>query len=226
MALVLKNGSIFLHIPKTGGNWVTHVLKNQGLVEREISHKHSDLARTVSALSTPRQATLKEFLLRRPVDLRGPGEKPFIFTFVRHPLRWYESWFKYQSQDTRNWKYWGEEGALSKWHPNASLNGLGSTSFSEFVRNVQVKKPGYVTELFFSYATPEVDFIGKQESIRHDLCAALEKAEIDFDANYILHEKKVGVSKPKAANITWDEPLREEVMRNEWPALRRFGYAD
>ena len=42
MAIELVDGSIFLHIPKTGGNWVTQVLSESKLIKRQVGHKHSD----------------------------------------------------------------------------------------------------------------------------------------------------------------------------------------
>ena len=46
MALLLKKGECFLHIPKTGGSWVSVILKEQGLVHKEIGyHKHIDWTR-------------------------------------------------------------------------------------------------------------------------------------------------------------------------------------
>ena len=46
MALLLKKGECFLHIPKTGGSWVSVILKEQGFVYKEIGyHKHIDWTR-------------------------------------------------------------------------------------------------------------------------------------------------------------------------------------
>ena len=46
MAIILKNNEIFLHIPKTGGSWVSKVFKIQSLTKASIVyHKHFDWAR-------------------------------------------------------------------------------------------------------------------------------------------------------------------------------------
>ena len=42
MALLLRNGAVFLHVPKTGGTWVTRVLEQAGLVRSAIATRHSD----------------------------------------------------------------------------------------------------------------------------------------------------------------------------------------
>lgn len=41
MVLLLKKcGAIFLHIPKTGGSWVSRVLWECDLVEKRLGYKH------------------------------------------------------------------------------------------------------------------------------------------------------------------------------------------
>lgn len=42
MAVILKDGSVFLHIPKTGGTWVTSVLRELGLARCSIGHRHAN----------------------------------------------------------------------------------------------------------------------------------------------------------------------------------------
>lgn len=43
MAIILKNGECFLHIPKTGGSFVNHILDDVGITKRKIGyHKHLD----------------------------------------------------------------------------------------------------------------------------------------------------------------------------------------
>ena len=48
MALRLKGGAVFLHVPKTGGYWVNGVLREFGLVEAEVARRHAGLYEAVS----------------------------------------------------------------------------------------------------------------------------------------------------------------------------------
>lgn len=221
MALLLKNGSVFLHIPKTGGNWVTHVLTSQNLVHTHIAQKHADMPRTARALRNRRRGSLRERWRERVLTTLGMRDLPFMFTFVRHPLSWYESWFRYQSQDKNNWRPWGREGV---WHPNSPLNGLGDPDFNEFVRKVVRHRPGYVSQLFSSYTSPEVSFIGKQENLRADLCQALRAANERFDEDFIMTSAPVGVSEPPCAPPVWEPSVREAALQMERSALERFSY--
>lgn len=144
MAIKLKNGAEFLHIPKTGGTWVTEILEQLDLIDRHIGgHKHVDYDRLLYFTKNIRSGReyLKEAMVRASRKLRrgflkGRNEEtvthnPIRFCFVRHPLTWYESWWKYMSG--RGWNDWGTENSAGDWHPNSILNGLGSDDFNEFV---------------------------------------------------------------------------------------------
>jgi len=77
MTVVLPN-SIFYHLGRTGGHWVSHVLWRAGLVEARLAALHL----------TPAQA---------PFDpLFAP--KPFTFCFVRHPLTWAASLWRHEME--------------------------------------------------------------------------------------------------------------------------------
>lgn len=225
MAIILKNGSVFLHIPKTGGNWVTEVLYKSNLVKEKIGHKHA----TINQLCYPsiyRSTKLfKHFVVNRNFGIFA-RKKPFMFCFVRHPLSWYESWFKYMSQDNRKWQFWGDERDIRNWHPNAMLNGLGDSDFNGFVRNVANKRPGYVSELYGWYTTPEVDFIGKQENLREDLIRVLKLLELDFSEDFIWTYREVGVSQNTHQQVEWDPELRQRIYDLELAGLARYGYLE
>jgi len=208
MALLLKGNALFLHIPKTGGSWVTTVLEEMGLVIGKIGVKHADIAHVMFADNS------KTILKNRP----------FMFCFVRHPLSWYESWYKHMSQPSRRWCYWGSECEVEKWHPNMMLNGLGDDNFNRFVENVAHRRPGYATEMFGWFTTPPVNFVGRQENLRDDLITALELAKVEFDPEVIRKYPKVRVSPEPNNKIVWDADLKKQVTQLEYAGLVRYGY--
>ena len=223
MAVILKGGAIFLHVPKTGGNWVTAVLRESDLVAGYIGDKHANADRLLAPPASRGGGMRGYFGIRRGDRRLKP--KPYIFCFVRHPLTWYESWFRYMTHPSRQWCEWGNEHDLFDWHPNAVLNGCGSPDFNTFVRNVVDKRPGYVTELFNSYAQPQVDFVGRQENLRQDLITVLETLDLDFDEDLLMNQEEVGVSAPPSGQpLEWDPLLRQEVLRLEIVAMLRHGY--
>lgn len=227
MALLLKCGAVFLHIPKTGGSWVTHVLNKCNLVERAFGHKHADMDRV---LYHPNflggRKYLSELIKRRlhPMFQKQYERTNYKFCFVRHPMSWYESWWKYMSGPELRWGHWGDEHNVEKWHPNSILNGLGDDDFNSFVRKVIKKRPGYVTELYGWYTKPGIDFIGKQENLVDDLIFVLNHLNVNFDEDRIRTSARVLASPTPKKPIKWEEDLRKEVERLEYAGIVRYKY--
>lgn len=223
MAMQLKNGAIFLHIPKTGGNWVRSILERAGLVQSEIGHKHCDIDRVLfdPFLDKGVLNGLKRMLT---VGKAAAADRPFTFCFVRHPLRWYESWFKYMSQPNRAWRDWPVRIGRYDRHPNAPLNGLGAEDFNVFIRNVLDKEPGFVTRMYASYTKRGVAFVGRQETIREDLLEILGILGVEVDKSLVLASDRVGVSETPKNPIGWDAELKQEMIRQEYSCLCQYNY--
>jgi hypothetical protein len=224
MGVLLKCGAVFLHIPKTGGRWVEEALKATGQTHRQLFHRHADMAR-VMHLKKFEKFRLKQWLRDR---LLGIPEQPMLgatyrFCFVRNPLKWYESWWRYM--ENKNWKRWGCQGFAESWHPNSSLNGLGNHDFNQFIRNVVRARPGYVTELYSRYTDERIDFIGKQESLVDDFIHVLKHLNVPFDEQQVRELAPVNVSPTPKERIHWDPQLRQLVTRLEYPAMVRYGYS-
>ncbi len=250
MALMLRSGAVFLHVPKTGGSWVTRVLEEQGLVVRRFEHIHAG-AWQVARFLQPARALRNDMRahvaasmpiswrrrLRRALRLRGrggsvvaapspedvprPPGKPFAFCFVRHPLNWYESYWKYQVKT--GWIEYGTPGDPFDWHPWAVLRGIRSDDFNTFVHELVEREPGYVSRMYGWYVDGFVDFVGRQERLAEDLVEALRLAGEAFDDEAIRRAPRVNVS---SAPLQWDPALRREVLRLEYAAIRRFGYSE
>ena len=123
-----------------------------------------------------------------------------------------------------DWKEWGKENSAQDWHPNSVLNGLGDEDFNTFVRNVINKRPGYVSELFFSYTKSGIDFIGKTENLVEDLIHVLARQGLEFDESRIQNLGRLNVSKTKSSAVKWDPVLKRTVTLLELPSLIQFGY--
>jgi hypothetical protein len=225
MPVLLQNGAVFLHIPKTGGTWVSQTLRRLGLFRCSIGAKHANFPRM---LATGRRGAGRrlEHTAKRLLFLRT-RPRPFTFCFVRHPLSWYESFYSYKSRPDTQWERDGEWDSYARWHPNAVLNGLGEgRDFNEFVEAVIEQRPGYVTSLYEHYTFQPVDFVGRQEQLREDLAAVLEKMGCEFDRQVVLEAKRVNTSRAPGERPEWDEALRQRVLELERPALLRYGYEE
>jgi len=225
MGVMLKCGAVFLHIPKTGGSWVEKALKAIGQTERLLYHRHADMTRVMNYAKLeppPKRKGLARWFKYRGHARPASMTTPFRFCFVRHPLQWYESWWRYM--EGKMWKHWGREGSADDWHPSSPLNGLGDPDFNQFVRNVARARPGYVTELYSRYTDEAIDFIGRQENLVEDLIEVLRVLDVSFNEQIIRNLAPENVSRTPPERVHWDADLRELVTRLEYPALVRYGY--
>ncbi len=221
MAVLLKCGAVFLHIPKTGGSWVLSALQECDLVRFRISHKHADVDRVLNYRRYYPGQYLKRVLRYGP-SLQRHVREAYSFCFVRHPLDWYESYFKFMS--SLGWRHFGGLGQ-DPWHPNAELFDLGADEFNDFMRNIVDRCPGYASALFARYTAPPTDFVGRQESLVDDLVTVLEALDVRFDEDRLRRHPRTLVSAKPSRPIVWDEALRAQVMRLEQAGLQRYGYA-
>jgi hypothetical protein len=226
MALLLKNNAVFLHIPKTGGTWVKNILASLDLVKAPLGKEHSDFERSFWHDKLHHDSKVARQLLRRAI--RSPKApvriEPgcFKFCFVREPLNWYESWWRFMQ--SRNWKSWGDDRDPYKWHPNSMLNGLGSPDFNTFVFNVNKKRPGYVTEMYGWYVRPGISFVGKLECLPQDLIKAFALMKLDVDLKRISGVSEANESPASIPMPEWDPELRKQTLRLEYAGYVRFGY--
>ncbi|MDP1569141.1 MAG: hypothetical protein Q8L86_03985 [Vicinamibacterales bacterium] len=207
MATLLKCGGLFLHVPKTGGNWVRDVLDAHDLVYAHIGGKHAG----------PRQLAPLERLLQVPHRYDRPNRPLFKFCFVRHPLRWYESW--YRMNVARGWPTWDED--EEAWNPSVELNGLGAPDFTRFIENVLTRRPGFVSDLFDYYAG-DAHFVGRQETMAEDLAAVFATLGIALPAASLRRRARVNVS--DEASVSLAPALRQDVEASERRGYERYGY--
>lgn len=225
MAFLLPQHTVFLHVPKTGGEWVRCFLGQQGLILKKFTG-HAD-ART-AAIEFDRWFRLtpeglgKEFCWRLRYPKRpAPCEKPFLFSFVRHPLRWYESMFKYSRK--RGWPYHGNQKySPVSWSALSWLNGIETESFMEYVCEVFRRRPGFLTDLYAEYTGPMVGFVGRTERLTEDLEKIMEKRGIKIDRRLMRKIPPQNVSSQEP--LVWDSGVRKEIVLAENSIFQRYGY--
>ena len=225
MAVLLTNGSVFLHIPKTGGTWVRHVLGELNSIRRDIGPEHADWDRAFWYGHMQEKPRVVRYLLRRLIgSARTPKLEPtcFRFCFVREPLGWYESWWRFM--ESRDWPEWGSESSPYKWHPTAMLNGLRSSDFNDFVRKVNRKRPGFVTEMYGWYVRPGIDFVGKMETLEKDFRKVLQLMGTDLSQAPACSAPPQNKTEECITRPAWDPEVRRETYQLEYAAYVRFGY--
>ncbi|GAG19660.1 unnamed protein product, partial [marine sediment metagenome] len=151
-----------------------------------------------------------------------PEENTFRFCFVRNPLTWYESFWRFKV--SIGWEPDGDELDKWDWHPNSMLNGLGDDDFNQFVRNVTKKRPGYVTELYGWYTKTGIHFVGKQEDLVDGLIKVLRVLNLNFDEDFVRNFEPQNTSDYAKYPVAWDKALRKDVERLEYAGIVRYGY--
>lgn len=225
MALYLKNHTIFLHIPKTGGNWVTKILEEQNLVQGELGHKHSDASRLL--VPPLHRTSLKHYMRYAKIAHKmRKNPSPQMFCVVRDPFKWYESFYKYQVG--KKWKAHGTHGNLIDWHVNSPFNlntmfnGREPSDFSDFMHKVSLEAPGYVSHLYDRFTNCGNVSVLHLENIRDELSNYLVNNGFAINQDEIVRSKDFGVS--PSLSIEWDPKIKKKVAEQDMLAFSKYGY--
>lgn len=206
MAFLLPN-SLFIHIPKTGGQWVASALERAGVPLQQIGPVHAS-----------------------PDEIRDAVKgRSIVFAAVRHPLSWYPSMWAHRMDErwepiddlewfTPTWvEFWAEFTASCR-----------AETFSDFVRKCVSNYPeGFVSALYDAY-TRGCTRIARYEHLAEDLLEILAEAHESFDVNRLMKTapRNVRGSSPRWRKRHGYTPeLEALVLGAEERVIRRF-YGD
>jgi hypothetical protein len=202
MALHLVDANaLFIHIPKTGGVWIEDALAACG----------------IETAPPPRRQGVS---WRHPLPTDILGTYDFTFAFVRHPVAWYESWWRFQRGH-------GQLFEPGMWHPQRPIEPYGTDDdFATFIRRCIEHQPGYVTRMYEWYVGPpgmeRVDLVGRQESLTDTLVGVLRDLSYDFDETALREHPPANTSVRAPGETNWDPELKRQIMALEAPAIERF----
>lgn len=137
--MLILNNSRFFCCPKTGSQFCTQAISSCCVVYEHPEEYHAG----VSAKS---------------------GNHLPTFGFVRHPVSWYESYWRY-----RMGSGWLDDG-------HQVDRDCKADNLEMFIENVLNQYPGWMSRGFEYWMGPNLDyfaFVGKYESLLDDLCSAL-----------------------------------------------------
>lgn len=203
--MVISPRSVFFHIPKTGGSWVTKVLKEMGICEVDYRPHFRHILNLQA-----------EHVTYRDIDKNRIKGK-FSYAFVRDPVEWYRSFWKFRTAGG-----WDMRFILDRECKNVDFN--------KFVENVaRVFPEGFVSSIYKEYLghqLDQVDFVGKQENLKEDLEKALTLAGEVFSSERIKERKKFNVSNPPILKekYQYKDDVLELIRRTERWAITKFKY--
>lgn len=147
-----KSKALFLHVPRTGGTWITSALDESGV----------SVSRWNSAI--PRGLPRKHGLLWHLRDKRRSSVKQ-SFAFVRHPKDYYQSvwtYLKSKGVDKR-----GRMLRRFQWHPFHPAIRQWRDDFPSWVLRMTQFEPRWMARLIDMYIGPEgaefCDYVGRTE---------------------------------------------------------------
>lgn len=202
MAILLVDYNVlFLHFPKTGGRWIENILLKLIPNSKRIGDRHE---------------SLDPFCYPKLYDgktLHDIAKKCFVFSFVRHPVTWYVSYWAYMMSVMTSkkkwvkrtnigtiWPHWTPNG----WHPLDELSDCGSLDFRVYLDNVLSLHPHFLTRAIKPYIyldNKPVNFIGRQENLTSDLINVLQMNNVACDYNEITKTPIFHSSRQKFKNI-------------------------
>jgi len=180
------SGAIFLHIPKTGGSWVRDYFRDSNMVVCELEPEH-----------------INGKVIR---EIRNCTED-LIFTFVRHPLTWYRSYWQMRQNDPTD--------RAGKW-----IDTIVDLPFREFIETVIRESPGYLSNFYEDFVS-RCRAIGKQENLRKDLDQILKLLRIPYNRESIFTRPASNVI---SSTEKYSYELALKLMQSEIEIIKRFNY--
>jgi len=233
------DGALFLHVPRTGGTWVQTALCRLGIRSRSCSNRCKN-----------------KYKLRMPfkhqhifhIDPAIVTQMKFVWTNVRHPVKYYESVWKWMTHlkrqiadaqtnsqrkvHTRRFKSLlncsqrMEEKTRFVWHPHSECAKVYDSDFNVWVERMLETQGNWVTRLYWLTTGPPggewCHYIGRTSSITQDLFNVLELLGKELTQK---DKDKVNQLSPRNAydyDIEWRADLNKQMLHEERHTISRW----
>ena len=202
MMVLITDKVLFMHIPKTGGVWLSYAMRRAGMQPIMLGHQHNHFPQLL-------QLHDEEWY-----------KKYFIFTMIRHPLTWYQSRWAFRVK--HGWRLG---------HP-LDLNCASNDFHVFMDNILRYKPDGWVTWLYEQYINNVpggIDYVARLEYCVEDAIDIFTKANIDFDPSTIYNTPRANDSDMGGFSskhwAVYTPELMERVLAVESKIIDRY-YSD
>lgn len=195
MTTLITPRTRFMHIPRTGGMWVTDALVAAGVPTENLDRASPGVVAAHAGLA----------------QTEDYGDR-FTFAFVRHPLDWWRSLWGF-----RMLHGWDPQHSID--------SVVAADDFNEFIALVIERLPGHFTERCSWYIGPAsspISFVGRYESLADDLVYALRRAGEPFDEPSLRHHPAKNASDHVRFPAIYDRGLARRLSGCEQGIIDRF----
>lgn len=219
MAVILPN-SVFIHIPKTGGTWITAALENAGLVVR-----HTGINPQTG--HSTKHSSWRELMGYYPKVKNRP-----TWGFVRNPIYWWQSFWSCPF----NRKFWNEKRTPvnTNWCGNVrwlnfEVQKQTQEQFDDFnvyAMSVIERRPGFFGD-YFNFVIDSRNYkVGRHENLVDDVVRILKEYGEEFDEAKIRETPKENESDPELKpRRLYKRHVLEAMIESERKMLEQFGYS-
>ena len=192
MASLVTNQYIYIHIPKTGGIWSSKIIK-------EINNGEASNFGGINQFGTRFHSSL--------FDIRQEAEVKNSICFVRNPIDWYESLFRF----TKKTEF--------RFRPFNRMN--KECMFDEFV-DFSVNCFSMIDRINYQAGWPiQTTSVGKYENLRQDLFDFLSVYHHPFLLDETMSSiPAMNVSRNERPTIT--KIIREKIISRELPIFEQY----
>ena len=219
MAIILFDGEGAIHeIPKCASDYIARVLEHN-----KISFNQTHLP----GRANPRCCGIQNIVMGAGSSHCIPDDSPFyqiakernnVICFVRHPLKWLMSWWKYAEEHIQGLPDKPGKALARSWKPTSRFDAdCCSRDFNDFIDLVIAEFPGVVTEFFNSYIE-ESNHVGRVEEI--------DKTLKHYIAWTLQENIKTDIPRTNTTSINafYTKAQAEKILELEHDLVRYFQY--
>lgn len=222
--MIFLDNSVFLRFPKTGSTCLYECLTEMGYQQKKTIH--SPTIKIETAHDVP------EFYSNFETKYNYVNHThPNIFFFVRHPLDWYRSFWRFYKQEERDmltiWKYRGIPGVHIPSLFNEIFSTCWHTSFTVYIDNICRHGfnygEGYMSTMarhFDKYATD----IGRFENLFDELVRLLTKFGENYDPVVLERYRNKKIKSSNNFPVKYTKQQAEYIMKIDRQYCERFCY--